>query len=84
MCGPGSAKRDHRHHRLHPRNVSPWGRLASTLNPPPRRATAHAARFLPGIPRLGEPIDRAFWKRYDFIEAMPLNQALNYPVCGEA
>jgi hypothetical protein len=40
--------------------------------------------FVPVFERLAEPIDRPFWRRYDFIEAMPLEQALNYPVCGEA
>jgi hypothetical protein len=33
---------------------------------------------------LAEPIDRPFWKNYDYIEAMPLDEALSYPVVGEA
>jgi hypothetical protein len=40
--------------------------------------------FCPVFQRLAEPIDRQFWRRYDYVEAMPLAEAENYPVVGEA
>jgi hypothetical protein len=40
--------------------------------------------FCPVFERLSEPIDRPFWRNYDFTEAMRLEQAEDYPVCGEA
>jgi hypothetical protein len=40
--------------------------------------------FVPVFERLAEPIDLPFWKRYDYVEAMPLDEALAYPVVGEA
>lgn len=40
--------------------------------------------FCPVFQRLAEPINRPFWKHYDYTEAMPLNEALNFPVVGEA
>jgi hypothetical protein len=34
--------------------------------------------------RLDQPIDRPTWKRYDYVEAMPLDEALSWRVVGEA
>jgi hypothetical protein len=34
--------------------------------------------------RLAEPIERPFWRNYDFVETMPLSEAMAWPICGEA
>ena len=58
-------------------------RLARSRSPPGTRATAHAARFCHLFQRLAEPIHRPLWRNY-YTEAMPLDEAENYPVVGEA
>jgi hypothetical protein len=55
---------------------------ALTLRRPPPLHTQPG--FCPVFQQLAEPINRPFSKRYDYIEATPLNEALNYPVVGEA
>jgi hypothetical protein len=50
----------------------------------PARPVLWQPDFCPVFQRLNEPIDRPSWKNYDYVEAMPLDEALNYPCCGEA
>jgi hypothetical protein len=40
--------------------------------------------FCPVFQRLDQPIDRPFWKLYDYIESMALGEALTWPIVGEA
>jgi hypothetical protein len=39
--------------------------------------------FCPVFMRLVRPADRSTWRYYDFIEAMPLDDALAWPCAGE-
>jgi hypothetical protein len=50
----------------------------------PVRPIHTAPNFVPVFQRLDEPIDRPSWKRYDYIESMPLDEAIQWPCCGEA
>jgi hypothetical protein len=47
--------------------------VRSTLRPAPPLHTQPG--FCPVFERLDAPIDLTFWKRYDYIEAMPLDEA---------